>query len=641
MKKKILVIDDNRVMLTFMTNLLKKEGHEVVTAENSISALDIVCSFTPDIIFIDFVLPIIGGDKLCLIFRSMQNLKDCRIVILSGALAELEIDHATIGADTFIAKGPFDLMTQHILATIRGDDSPRMGSDSKKILGLENVRPRQMTKELFLRIRHLESVLESIAEGVIEISSGRIVYANPAVFAIFGTTLEKILNSNPLNLFDNKTHGSIIDMLESTTDVPMEIGTHKPLTVGDRLVTIKIVPIQKSQSNKIMLISDVTNRRQMELELQHARKMETIGTIASGIAHNFRNTLAGILANSQVIQLSYPNDEKLLGLINRINSSVLRGTQLVDRLLEFSYKQTKNEFQLIDLVLLIQETILLTKESFDKRIKIHINVTGSLPILGDQSGLSSVLMNLYNNARDAMPEGGTLSLEARQQGNSAVVIISDTGCGMAEETIEKCFDPFFTTKEIGKGTGLGLSTAYGIVKSHNGIIHVKSRPNEGSEFELLFPLAMTPEKKLEISPIEKIQISEAVRSIGKKILVVDDEMIFVKPLIQLLESLDYRADSADNCSQAIDKYKTWQPDIVLMDINMPEIDGITCAKRIIEYDPNATIIIVSGYDEYGSHGIKQTGKKIYKGYLTKPVGLDELKLSLSRFHSDSDNHHLT
>ncbi len=503
MKKKILVVDDNRVLLTFMTNLLKKEGHEVVTAENGISALDIISSFIPDIIFIDFVLPTIGGDKLCRIFRSMPHLKDCRLVILSGALAEIGVDHAEIGADTYIAKAPFGLMTQHILATIRDADSPPMDPDSKKILGLENVHPRQMTKELFLRIHHLEAMLESIAEGVLEISSERIVYANSAALAMFGTTLEKILNSNPLNLFDDKTRGRTTDILKSITDAPMEIGVREPLTVGDRLVTIKIVPIQKSQSNKIMLITDVTNRRQMELELQHARKMEAIGTIASGVAHNFRNTLAGILTNSQVIQLSCQNDEKLLELISRINSSVQRGAQLVDKLLEFSYKQIKKEFQLIDLVLLIQETIQLFQESFDKIIKIHINVTDSLSILGDQSGLSSVLMNLYNNARDAMPEGGTLSIEARQEGNSAMVIVSDTGNGMDEETIEKCFDPFFTTKEIGKGTGLGLSTTYGIVKSHKGTIRVQSRPNKGTEFELIFPMAMTPEKKLEFSPIKK------------------------------------------------------------------------------------------------------------------------------------------
>jgi PAS domain S-box-containing protein len=492
MKKKILVIDDNRVMLTFMTNLLKKEGHEVVTAEDGISALDIISSFIPDIIFIDFVLPTINGDKLCRIFRSMQHLNDCRLVILSGALAEIEVDHAEIGADTCIAKGPFGLMTKHILATIRGDDSTRMGPDSKKILGLENVLPRQMTKELFLRIDHLEAMLESIAEGVLEISSERIVYANSAALVMFGSTLEKVLNSNPLNLFDDKTRGRITGILKSITDAPMEIGIRKPLTVGNKLVTIKIVPIQKSQSNIIMLIADVTKRRQMELELQQARKMEAIGTIASGVAHNFRNTLASILTNSQVIELSCPNDEKLLELISRINASVQRGDQLIDKLLEFSYQQIKKEFQLIDLVLLIQETMQLIQESFDQRIKIHINVTDSLPVLGDQSGLSSVLMNLYNNARDAMPEGGTLSIEARQEGDSAVVIVADTGSGMDEETIEKSFDPFFTTKEIGKGTGLGLSATYGIIESHKGTIRVKSRPNKGTEFKLLFPLAMTP-----------------------------------------------------------------------------------------------------------------------------------------------------
>ncbi|MFC1816616.1 ATP-binding protein, partial [Thermodesulfobacteriota bacterium] len=471
-----------------------------------------------------------------------------------------------------------------------------------------------------------------IAEGVLEISRERVVYANSAALSIFEIPQEKLLNSNPLDLFDNKTRSKVEENLKSETDDPWEIGIRRPIALKDRLITIKIVPTKKSQPNKIMLVTDVTSRSRMEMELQHARKMESIGTIASGVAHNFRNTLAGILTNSQVVQMNC-QDEKLLEIITRINSSVQRGAQLVEKLLEFSYKQITKEFKLLDLVELINDTNQLIQESFDKRINIHVNVSDSLSVLGDQSGLSSVLMNLYNNARNAMPEGGTLSIDAGRQGDRAVIIISDTGRGMDEEILEKCFDPFFTTKEIGKGTGLGLSTAYGIIKSHNGSITVKSGLNEGTVFKIVLPLAMNSEEKLDVLPDETDQIPEIVHGNGEKVLVVDDDIEFLNGLVQLLGVLDYRVASATRGSEAIDTYKTWRPDIVLMDINMPEMDGVTCAQKIFECDPKANIAIMSGYDSYGQYGVKEKEKKLFKGYLTKPIGLNELSRFLSSFHN--------
>lgn len=490
-----------------------------------------------------------------------------------------------------------------------------------------------MTKELFFRKRHLEAMLESIAEGVLEISSGRIVYVNSAAVAITGLPLEELLNSHPLNIFDKAARRRVNEILNSQSETPLEIGLRKPVELNNRLVTLKLFPVKEIPSSNIMLITDVTSRTQMEVELQHARKMEAIGTIASGVSHNFRNTLAGILANSQIIQMNYQNDEKLIEIIARINSSVRRGEQLVNRLLEFSYKEVKKEFQPVDLVPLIQATNQLMQVSFDKRINIHISVPDSLYVLGDHSGLSSVLMNLCNNARYAMPEGGTLSIKAKRKGQKAIVTISDTGQGMDAETLEKCFDPFFTTREIGKGTGLGLSTAYGVVKSHNGHISVESRPNKGSVFRIVFPLSSAVVEKPEIQPVEKDHISKFKSSKGQQILIVDDETAFLNALAQLIETLGYRTASARNGIEAIDIYKTWQPDIVLMDIGMPEMNGITSAKQIINYDPNASIVIMSGYDANGQFGVKEADKKLFKGYLTKPIDLHDLSQLLNSFHN--------
>ena len=263
-------------------------------------------------------------------------------------------------------------------------------------------------------------------------------------------------------------------------------------------------------------------------------------------------------------------------------------------------------------------------KSFDKMIDIGISVPESLPIMGDHAGLSQVLMNLCTNASDAMPDGGTLRIEARREAHRALVVVSDTGCGMDKETREKCLDPFFTTKEVNKGTGLGLSTTYGIVKEHGGEIHVHSKVGQGTMFTLSFPI----DRSGELSTHE--QVPELSRGEGQKILIVDDESEMCKSMAELLTGIGYRADSVNTGKAAIEKYQAWHPDAVLLDRNMPEMDGISCGEKIMDFDPNAKIVIISGYDEQGPVALDDERKKFIRGYLTKPIDMNELSSMLAQ-----------
>lgn len=489
MKKKILVVDDNRTMLTFVSNLLGRKGHQVITAEDGFSALEILTSFVPDIMFIDIIMPNISGDKLCRIIRKMAHLNNCFIVILSGAVAELELDYTEIGANFCIAKGPFNSMTEHILTAVKESDSPRKSADPQPVMGLHGKTVRQMTKELLSRNRHLETILASITEGILEVFSEKIVYANSVAASMLHMSQEKILSSYPPDLFDRAIAPRVETMLKLENGQLSEIGHNTPVELNGRQVTIKNLPVKGEVSTSIIIISDITERKNLELQLQHAQKMEAVGTIASGVAHNFRNTLAGISANSQIVQMNYKGDPQLDKIIERINTSVEKSAQLVEDLMQFSRKQFEISFQEINLAEEMQEIYRIVKNSFNNTIEIRIHVPESLPVIGDASGLNQVLMNLCTNARDAMPQGGNLRLEARQEGKKAIVTISDNGLGMDKETMEQCFNPFFTTKEIGKGTGLGLSTSYGIINNHDGEIHVTSHPDKGSVFTIYLPLA--------------------------------------------------------------------------------------------------------------------------------------------------------
>ena len=187
------------------------------------------------------------------------------------------------------------------------------------------------------------------------------------------------------------------------------------------------------------MITDVTERKRLEMQLQHVQKMEAIGTIAAGVAHNFRNTLTEILVNSQLIQMNYKDESGLHDVAGRINSSVRRGASLVDGLLQFSRKQIKEEFELIDLVKVIDEICQLIQKSFDQKIEIQSDLPAQLPIMGDSTSLSQALMNLCTNARDAMPDGGKLIIKGKQEGRRIVVTVSDTGQGMDRKAARKMF----------------------------------------------------------------------------------------------------------------------------------------------------------------------------------------------------------
>lgn len=751
--KRILAVDNDKFMLEFIKDVLSKEGHEVVTAEDGLSALDILEAYSPDVIFIDLVMPNINGKKLCKIIRGMQKLKDSHIVILSAVAAEEQIDFTELGADGCIAKGRIDEMAQNITLVVDQYDRPSFQRLQRAPMGIENLHPRGITEELLSVKRRFEIVLEKMSEGILEIATdGRIVYANPIALSLINLSEKELLGSYFIKLFEENDHQRIQGLLGAMGDKPATISEDSPVNLSGYQVTLSILPINERPSTTIVIINDVTERKRweknlkktnkflrnildssssisimstdldqnilfwnrgaenifgykseevvglkktnilypgeeekalvediralirkkkkaitceirevakdgrklwinlnltprfdekgnvvgilgigediserkrLEAQLQQAQKMEAIGTLTSGVAHNFRNILAGISMDCQLLQMKYKDNAKMQEITERISRGIKRGTQLIEGLMQFSRKQPKDKFQALNLCEVIQEAYQLISKSFDKKININIDIPEFLTITGDHSELSQVFMNLFNNARDAMAEGGKLTIKARKEKANVLVIISDTGHGMDKETQEKCFDPFFTTKEGKKGTGLGLSTTYGIVKEHQGKINVHSEPNKGTTFKLSFPTSITGERD------ERKGEIGTVKGKGEKILLVDDEMVVIEPMHQLLDGLGYEVVPATSGKDAISRYQSWKPDVVLMDRNMPEMDGITCAQKILELDPKARIIMVSGYDERGPNGIDDRTEEAIKGYLIKPINMAQLTTLLA------------
>jgi len=415
-------------------------------------------------------------------------------------------------------------------------------------------------------------------------------------------------------------------------------GTGKPedhppmLYEDDRIKSWRTNYVYKLPNGEIVCIyEDVTaqkqaieNQQKLQKQLSHAQKLESLGRLAGGVAHNFRNILQAVLGNSQFLQMAYSQDALLQKITKIINESVKKGSNFIDSLLKFSRQDIEKEMLPLNLKDVLDEAYHIISNTFDHRIKIVTNIEDSLPIRGDYLSLNQVFINLCNNARDSMPGGGELTIEAKKDTEKVMVTISDTGCGMDEETLKNIFDPFYTTKDIGEGTGLGLSITHGIIEEHNGTVSVSSQPNKGTTFTVSFPIA---EKFVQAESESPLKIRHGK---GQKVLIVDDEPEVLKSLENMVKSIGYEVDSARSGNKALEHYKTYKPDVVLLDWKMPIMDGVTCAKKILENDPVARIVIISGYQESAVDGIDVGLKNDIKDFVLKPFDITEISKVISK-----------
>jgi len=515
------------------------------------------------------------------------------------------------------------IFTEHSIVPLMDPNSKRTGWVSvvrditEKKRSMENL---QNSEEKYRCLFEMESD----ALFLIRNCDGQLLEANNAAIELYGYGRKDLLKmkNTDLSAEPNDTRKAT---LEHRREVPVRYHRKRNGTIFPVEITASHFPWQDHEVH-IAAIRDITHRIEAEKEkdrlekqLSHVQRMEATGNLASGISHNFRNILAVILMNCDILKRKYGDSKETSASIETMINYTKKGSALVDDLLEFSRQETKKIFQPLNLSEVLKEIYLLISKTFDKKISIRFHCSESIPINGEQSDLGQVIMNLCTNARDAMPNGGVLDIEARTDENQALVVITDTGTGMDKKTKEKCFEPFFTTKPVDKGTGLGLSTAYWTVKKHGGEIKVDSELNQGTTFKLFFPLSGGYEKMEPNIP----SMTQTFR--GKKILVADDDIEICKLLKQLLSPMGYMVEYTDDGISVLEKYKSWEPDAILLDRNMPNIDGISCAKRIINFDPRAKIIVISGYD---IHDLSPQEKKLIKGYLTKPIDTNQLEILL-------------
>ena len=636
MGKKILVVDNHPVMLKFMANLLEKERHHVVTAENGLAALDILNTFIPDVVFIDLIMPHISGDKLCEVIRRTPKLEDVYIVILSAVAAEGEMNVSAFGANACIAKGPFNKMRQHILLALEKSDQTPPAFLPGEIMGREDIFPRRITTELLSIKRHFEVILNSMAEGILEVSpDGRVVYANPAAIWLINLPENKLLGSKFTDVLQEADRVRIKDHFRSIGSQQRIMTEEVSLITNSKQISLSFLSIVEEEHRTIILVlNDLTERRRMEAQFLQAQKMEAIGTLAGGIAHDFNNLLMVIQGNASLMLLDIDPSHAHYEMLSTIVRQVQSGSKLTNQLLGYARKG-KYEVRPFQLNQLVEETS-KTFGRTRREITIHRELSSNLfPIEGDLGQIEQILINLFVNAADAMPEGGNIFLTTvniphadmkgklynPKPGDYVLLTVTDTGVGMDPKTVERIFEPFFTTKELGRGTGLGLASVYGIVKGHGGYIDVESEKGRGTTFKIYLPAS-----KREV--YETIEPSDRISKGTETILLIDDEKKILEVAGKLLKAMGYHVLTAEEGREAIEVYKKHGEtvDLVLLDIIMPNMKGGEVFDRLKEINPEIKVLLSSGYSIDGeATKILERGAK---GFIQKPFDMERLSGSI-------------
>ncbi|MBT8356774.1 MAG: response regulator [Deltaproteobacteria bacterium] len=633
--RKIIIVDNHPVILKFMTDLLEKQGYRVKTATNSLSALGIIDTWIPDAMFIDMVMPNISGDKLCKIIRSMPKLNKVYIIILSAIAAEAKIDFLQIGADACIAKGPFDKMSKHVLDVLNLMDSENKKCVSGEIKGIEDVYEREIAKELLSAKKHFEVILNNMSEGIFEITQeGRIVYANPSAISLSGMTEETLLTSDFYQLFQEDQREEMKNLAsaaESATQIEVD---ESLFDLNGKQVSVNLISVDDSANRSfVAVINDITLRKQMENKLRDARRAQAIATMAGGIAHNFNNALSVITGNIELLKISIPEVEQIEKYTDEMDKSAYSMANLTSQLLSYA-EGGKNEIKIISANEIVENTLSLIQHTMDPGIHVEKNIAENVSrVKADFTQIQMIISAIIANAQEALDGNGFIRISVRNEiidvgsmgrlnetpGNYVCFSVEDNGKGMNTETKNKMFDPFFTTKL--QGRGLSMAAVHGIVKNHDGSISVNSKPDVGTQVDVLLPAVDT---NIAGGATKSMKTVNGTRTV----LVIEDEEMVLDVSRKMLEKLNCHVLQARNGSEAgniVENY-TGDIDLAIMDICLPDMMGGALYPIITKACPKMKVLISSGYSLEGpARKILDAGAE---GFIQKPYSFSALSKKL-------------
>jgi len=615
---RVLMIEDNEHDATLIQRELarlpgKADVHRVSTEAGFAAALR---EFDPDIILCDHNIPSFGGWAALEMAR--RALPDVPFILVTGSLdEETAVAYLKAGATDYILK----------------DRVIRLGP--AVIEALERARQRQ---ELRRQERLLRQIIDANPSLIfVKDWEGRFVLVNQATAEVYGTSVDELVGKTDADF--NSNTDEVSHFLRDDREVML---SGRPKLIAEERVTnptsretrwfqtIK-VPLRLPDDDVPKLLgvaTEITERKRLEEQLLQSQKMEAIGQLAGGVAHDFNNILTAIVGYTDLLAAEFGSGNRHLEDLEEIRKAARRAAALTRQLLSFSRKQVI-EPRIIDVNGVVQNLDKMLRSLLSENIELTTHLAEPLDSArADPNQVEQVIMNLAINARDAMPEGGKLTIEtgnatlddtyAAQHvsvipGAYVMLAVTDTGTGMDEDTQSRIFEPFFTTKPVGRGTGLGLSTVYGIVKQSGGNIWLYSEPGKGTTFKVYLPA-------IDAAPddVGKPVSSVARRSGGETVLVVEDDDQLRRLTHRALAAHGYVVLEADRGATALDiaRRHKGRIDLVLTDVVMPDTNGRKLADALRAGRPGLRVLFMSGYPDgaMGQHGLLDQGVS----YLAKP-----------------------
>ncbi len=577
---------------------------------------------TFDIIFSDFSLPGFDGGAALRLARASHP--DVPFVFVSGTLGE---EYAV----EMLQRGATDYVVKQRLA--------RLAPTVRRALAEAQERARHRDAED--KIREQAALLDQARDAIVVRGlDDAISFWNRGAERLYGFTAPEALGRRAAALLGYEASPlkaeaarEVLAHGEWSGEVPKRRKDGRVVTVESRWTLLR--DAHAAPRAVLVIDTDVTEKKALQAQFLRAQRLESIGTLAGGIAHDLNNVLSPILMAAEILARR-PGDERSQRMVATIESSARRGADMVKQILAFA-RGLEGDRVTLQPRHLVKEIEKIVRDTFPKSIELRTAVGDVWNVVGDATQLHQVLLNLCVNARDAMPDGGVIGLTLEnvrldehyarmhldaKAGPHVVVSVSDTGTGIAPAILDKIFDPFFTTKEIGKGTGLGLSTSLTIARNHGGFLTVYTEAGRGTVFKLYLPASFEHEATAEdegAAPVE---------GRNELVLVVDDEVSIREITRETLESFGYRALTAADGAEALALFTQAQGDVavVITDMRMPFMDGASTLRALQRLDPKVRVIMTSGLADAGVGSASGGGGP--SAFLQKPYTADKLLRTL-------------
>ncbi len=625
-KKRVLVVDDEQLILKIISDILTKEGYEVVVANNCEKAAEYLRTSRIDVVLSDIKMPVKSGiDLLEEIKKKDPNIP---VILMTGfASLETAVEAVQNGAFDYLIK-PLDYGKLRSVIEHAADryelhkENTRLLSDLKEL----NTNLELKVQE---RNRQLENTLNSTIESIITTDRDLIVEtANPKTSEIFGRSCagEKLSS-----LFQGINFDTIVPKILSDPSY----STKHEVRHDSKFLEVTLSPLIDFETKEIFGViaatEDITEKKKLEAQLIHSAKMSGVGQLAAGVAHEFNNILSGIIGYTS-LALTRQDLESARKDLKVIEKASDRAVEIVNKLLSFS-RQKGEEFQVAQIESIIDDALGLVEHTFETEGIRILRSYEKVPAIRMNLGeIQQVFLNLAINSKHAMPQGGAIAISTKLAGNYVRIDFSDTGAGIPQENLSRIFEPFFTTKQSEgskSGTGLGLSVIYAIIERHGGRIEVSSELNKGTTFTIHLPNIQTVSKAAETEPAEKFQNAKVIELRRKgNVLIIDDEEFIRDIVSECLSSTGHNVMTAESGEQAIELIKKNHFDITFLDFSIPNKNGLELLREIKMIDPNSTVVIISSRpgeqlpDELTDEGAYNIIKK--------PFSVDQIQIAVSR-----------